>query len=152
MALFTALAIGAAVAGVAGTIYSYMGQRKAQKGAEKAERIRETEMQLQAARNRRQSIRQAIITRAQATSNATAQGAGDGSGLQGGLSQISNANAQNQRDISQGLSLGTQMFAANRMISSGQTMASIGQSIQQFGSYLGDNYSKFERVYNYQTG
>lgn len=156
MAVFSSiaatLAAVSAVTGVAGATVSYLGQRKAAAGEERAEAIRKRQMDLAAARDRRATIRQAVIARAQATSNAAAQGASDGSGLQGGLGQITNMQNQNIANINQGQALGTQMFGAQRQISSGQTMSSIGQSIQNFGSMIADNYSRFERVYNNAAG
>lgn len=152
MAALSTLIIGAtALAGLAGTAVSYVGAQKQQKGAERAERIREAQMKLQADRDRRASIRQAIVARAQATSNASSQGAVADSSLQGGLAQISGVNNRNQRDIRLGEDLGQQMFAANRTISSGQTLQSIGSSIQGFGSTIAQNYDLFKRTGTFAT-
>lgn len=152
MAALSSLILGAsALAGLAGTGVAAYGSYKANKGAERAEDIRNRQMKLQADRDRRASIRQAVIARSQATSNATAQGAGDATGLKGGLAQIGAVDARNQRDIGQGVALGDAMFGANRQISSGQTMQTIGQAIQGFGSTVSDNFDSLNRVWKFQT-
>ena len=147
MAVFSSIAATlSAVAGLAGTAVSAVGAIQQAKGAKRAEAIRKKQMDLEADRNRRASIRQAIIARATASSNANAQGAGEGSGLAGGLSGISNQNAQNQQGINQGQQLGTQMFGAQRQISSGQTLGSIGGAIQGFGDFFSSNFEQNKRV------
>jgi hypothetical protein len=147
MAVFSSIAATlSAVAGIAGTAVSAIGAYTQYQGAKKAEAIRQKQMDLQAQRDRRASIRQALIARATASSNATAQGAGEGSGLAGGLAGISAQNASNQQGINQSQELGTQMFAANRQISSGQTMQSFGGAIQNFGDWFSSNFEQNRRV------
>lgn len=136
-----------AAAGLAGTALSYMGQRKAAKGAERAEALRQRQMNLEAARSRRGTVRQAIIARAQALSRATSQGAEAGSGLAGGLAQISGQAASNVQGINQGQQIGAQMFAANRQISTGQTYQSIGGAFQGLGSFIAQNAEPINRVF-----
>lgn len=147
MAVFSALApVLSAVGGLVGTAVSFMGAQKQAEGAERAEAIRKRQMDLQAQRDRRASLRQSIIARAQASSNATAQGADQGSGLAGGLGAISSQNAQNTQGINQGQQLGSQMFQAQKTISKGQTMQSIGGAIQGFGDFFSSNFSQNQRV------
>lgn len=147
MAVFSSIAATlSAVAGIAGTAASFVGAMQQQKGAKKAEEIRKKQMDLQAQRDRRASLRQSIIARAQASSNATAQGADQGSGLAGGLSGISNQNAQNQLGINQGQELGTRMFGAQSQISKGQTLQSIGGAISGFGDFFSSSFEQGSRV------
>jgi hypothetical protein len=86
-----------------------------------------------------------LIARAQATSAAVAQGASEGSGLQGGLSQVTGQAASNIQGINQGQDLGNQMFAANSMISTGQTYQSIGGGISGLGQSITNNYDMLSR-------
>lgn len=152
MAALSSLILGAsALAGLAGTGVAAYGSYKANQGAERAEEVRNKQMKLQADRDRRASIRQAVIARSQATSNATSQGAGEATGLKGGLAQIGAVDARNQRDIGSGVQLGEAMFSANRQISSGQTMQTIGQAIQGFGSTIADQFDVQNRVWKFQT-
>lgn len=147
MAVFSSIAAAlTVVSGIVGIAVSAIGAYTQAKGAKKAEDIHKRQMDLQAERDRRGSLRQALIARATATSNATAQGADQGSGLAGGLGSISNQNAQNQQGINQGQQLGTQMFAANRQISRGQTMQSMGGAIQGFGDWFSSSFEQNNRV------
>lgn len=126
-------------AGIAGTALTYMGQKKAAAGAERAERLRERQMNLQAARDRRQTVRQAIIARSQALASATSQGAEGGSGIQGGMSQVTAQSASNIQGINQGQQIGSQMFAANRQISQGNSQSALGGAIQGIGTLFAQN-------------
>lgn len=151
MAIFSALAGAAgaisAVTGVVGTVVSYMGARKAAKASERAEKLRERQMNLQAARDRRQSVRQAVVARAQALSSATAQNAGEGSGLAGGFAQIQNQNASNVQGINQGQEISRGIFQANRDIAKGQRLQGLGGAISDLGSYFARGFEQNQRVY-----
>lgn len=136
-----------AVAGLVGTGISAYGAMQQAKGAKQAEALRMRQANLEAARTRRQTVRQAIIARSQALSAATAQGAEGGSGLQGGYGQIQGQAASNIQGVNQGQSIGYQMFQANSMISSGQTLASIGGAVQGFGNFLAQNQQPIGRVF-----
>lgn len=147
MAVFSSIAAAlTTIAGVAGTAVSAIGAYTQAKGAKKAEDIRQKQMDLQAQRDRRSSVRQALMARATASSNATAQGADQGSGLAGGLSSISGQNGRNIQGINQGQELGTQMFNAQRQISNGQTLGSIGGAIQGFGDFFSQGFEQNSRV------
>lgn len=147
MAVFSSIAAAlTAITGVVGTAVGAIGSLQQAKGMKRAEAVREKQMNLQAAREKRASIRESVIARAQATSNATAQGADQGSGLAGGLGQISSQNASNIQGISQGQELGREMFAANRQIARGQTMGSIGGAIQGLGSYIAGAFEQNNRL------
>ncbi len=147
MALFSSTAAAiAAITTAVGTGVATVGTIKQAEGAKKAESLRKRQMDLQVARERRQSIRQAIAARATALSNATAQGAGEGSGVQGGMAQVSNQLNQNIQGLNQSQDIGNKMFSANRTISQGQTMASIGGTIQGVGGWIADNYDVNKRV------
>ena len=143
----SALAGLSGLAGIVGTGVSAVGQFQQQAAMKKAEKIRSRQMSLEAMRAQRQTLREAQIARAAALSNATAQGAGGGSGIQGGMAQIAGQQNTNILGINQGLSLGQGMFAANRQLAAGQTMSSIGSGIQNFGSFLAQNQQTMNRLY-----
>lgn len=143
----SALAGLSGLAGIVGTGVSVVGQFQQQAAMKKAEQIRSRQMSLEAMRAQRQALREAQIARAAALSNATAQGAGGGSGIQGGMAQIAGQQNTNILGINQGLSLGQGMFAANRQLAAGQTMSSIGSGIQNFGSFLAQNQQTMNRLY-----
>jgi hypothetical protein len=135
------------IASLAGVGIQAYGSMQAAKGAEQAEALRQRQMNLQATREKRNTIRQSIVARAQALSAGTAQGGTGGSGLMGGLGQIAAQGASNLQGISQGQELGNQMFDANRQISRGQTMQSIGAGFQSLGSYLSQGFEQFSRAF-----
>lgn len=112
-----------------------------------------TQAQLSSRRNSLQEIRNAQQARSYATSSATSQGAQFGSGLQGGLGQISGQAGTNLLGLSQNLQLGAQSYALNQSIS-GQEMniakyqgqqsmwaglGSIGGGMSSFGKSLVDS-------------
>ncbi len=156
MAVFSSLAaiagaIGAA-AGIAGTVVNYMGAQKAAAGQERAEKLRETQTKLEEARQRRAVVRQAQVARATAGSNATSQGAQDGSGLAGGIGQIQGQAGSTTAAISENAGISSGMFQANRTISQGQTMSSIGQGISSLGGALVNSQEPIGRLGAYFSG
>ncbi len=134
-----------AAAGIAGTFLQYKGMKEAQAGQERAEALRLRQMNLESARERRTTMRQAIISRAQALSASTQQGA-VGSGPSAGLGNIASASGGNINAINQGEEIGTGMFQANRQIAAGQTTSSMGSAIQGFGSFLNSNFGGISRT------
>lgn len=134
-------------ASLIGTGIQAYGSMQAAKGAERAEALRQRQMNLQAEREKRNTIRQSMVARAQALAQGTAQGATGSSGLAGGLGQISAQGASNLQGIAQGQEIGNQMFDANRQISRGQTMQSIGGGFQQLGQYLSSGFEQFQRAW-----
>lgn len=148
---------GAAIAGAAGLaglglagygMYQQAkGARLQAQASQRAETLRLKQMNLQAARERRSSLRQAIVARAQALSAATSQGAGQGSGLQGGYGQIGGQLGNNMQGTSQGQQIGQGMFEANSMATRGQQYQSIGAGFSNFGNFLMGNYGTLRSAF-----
>lgn len=104
---------------------------------------RQQQMVLQSQRSQMQNIRNAQSARANAVSGAVSQGAQQGSGLQGGLGQISGEEGTNALANSQNLEIGQNIFGFNNQISqhriniaalqgqqaSGQGLASMGADV-----------------------
>lgn len=147
--LIGAAGVGLSAVGVGAQVY---GMVKAQQGERRAERIRAAQMNLESQRERRNIVRQANIARAAALTAAESQGAQAGSGLAGGLAQVSGQAGSSIQAVNQNQQLGTQMFGANRMISSGNTMASIGSGISSLGGSLVQNSDMLGRLGNYAFG
>ena len=141
------LALGAVGAGV-----QYAGQRRAQAGAERAERLRKAQADLETQRQRRNIVRQTVQARAAALSNAATQGAIDGSGLQGGYGQIQGQGGNAMVAVQQNQDIGAGMFAANRQISGGQSQASLGSGLSSLGGGLVSNSETIGRIGNYAFG
>ena len=144
-------AIGTA-ATVAGLGIQYEGQRKAEEGAKRAEQLREAQMNLEETRARRNIVRQALVARSEALTNATSQGAAQGSGLAGGFGQVQGetggaavANAQNAQ-------IGRDTFAVNRSIARGQSQANLGSGISSLGGALVKNQNEIGRLGAYIVG
>jgi hypothetical protein len=154
---------GAIAQGV-GSYFGYeasKGQAEAQKEAAAANaRIAEFEKQIEAQKfkamtldaNRRsmESIRAGMRARAMGLVAATSQGAGGGSGLQGGYGSISGQMGTSLVGIAQNLEIGRNIFGLNTSISGEKinianaqakmaeygSQAALGQGISSFGSSL----------------
>jgi len=124
--LAVALSVAGSLAGVAGSIMQY-------KGAKKAEKLRQRQMQLEANRARREQIRQAQVNRAKATAAAWNSGAEASSALVGGQSQASTTAARNAQAISQDESFGNRIFKANAQVAKGGMVSALGQGLSSLG-------------------
>lgn len=122
------------MASAVGAIIGAVGQMQQAKAAQKAEKARERMMNLDVQRKKREALRQAVMARSVALSNATAQGAQAGSGLQGGYGQIGGDAARNLNALEQDKQLGKQVFSANRAYAQGGMLAGIGNGISNAGS------------------
>lgn len=122
---------------VVGGVISALGAAKQAKASAKAEKLRERMMQLEAMRKRRELVREGVVARATATSNASAQGASEGSALQGGIAQITNQQNRNVQASFQDEKLGKGVFSANRAYAKAGGMIALGQGISSLGSAFG---------------
>ena len=129
--------------GVGVSAYSAVQSADASKDAEEA---RKQQMNLDAARRRRQAIREAQIARASAISNAAAQGASEGSAVQGGVAAISGNAAESIVNTNQNVQLGNQIYDANGRRASAESVGAIGSGMQQFGSMITQNADKIRKL------
>lgn len=131
---------------------------------------KKTAMELSARRDMLQQFRNAQRLRAQATAAAVNQGASQGTGLQGGLSQIMAQNEFNIAGINQNLEIGRNIFGLNDSISgkksqisslqgeiaSDQALASLGGSLVKMGPTIGglsqDAYAWGKRNIGFNPG
>ena len=127
-----------AAAAVIGTGVSFYGQMKQQEAQRKQERIRRRQMELEAARRRRQIIREAALKRAESAATGYAQGAGTSSAMAGAIGGISQQAGSNILATNQGQALGQQMFAANAQEASGGMISNIGQGLGSLGKGVAD--------------
>lgn len=120
-----------------GGIVSAIGSMKQAKASAKAEKLRQRQMNLEAMRKKREIVREGVRARAEALSNATAQGGAEGTGLQGGIAQIT---AQTNRNIlanEQDRIIGNKVFKANRQYARAGGLVALGQGISSLGSAFG---------------
>lgn len=152
--------IGGLIFGVIGTFMQMdaaenaaEAQRKALAAQQRAEAIREQAMEADAMRRRREAIRQGIVQRAQAQSNATNQGAESGSALGGALGQVSGIMGMGIGGIESARASGAALFQTNREVlqhrkeeaSAGEQMA-FAQGISSLGGAFGKAMGSLGRL------
>lgn len=148
MAIGLAAALGLGLSAV-GTAAGVAGQVMSMNAAKKAEKLRERQMDLDTARQKREIARQAIVARSTALSSATEQGAQMGSGLQGGQAQITGSANQGILAANQNQEIGAGIFAANRKAASGNMLSSFGNGLSGLGGMFLQNQELFGRVGTY---
>jgi len=155
ISLIGGLALGAAGTGVQayGAIQAHEAQEKSIAAQKRAEAARQTQMQLESARKRRELVRQGIIARSQATAQATAQGAQHGSALPGALGGISSTAGAGIQGVNQAESIGNTLFASNldqleasRQMAEGQTLGMLGGGLSSLGGQLTKNLGPIGRL------
>lgn len=142
----------------AGSIISYSSQQQMiaeQTAASKrAEASREQQMQLDAQRRRRQSIREGLIARAQNLTIATAQGS-RGSSVVSALGGAQGMAQENQQGITSAETIGGRIFSANRdyfdATQRGQAGIAFGQGISTLGGALVSNAGTISRLGTYYS-
>lgn len=122
----------------------------------RAENAREQQMQLEASRQRRSAIREAILARATSLSVGVAQGAQHGSGVAAGMGQAIAMGQEQQQQTTSAEILGGRVFAANRdffrATQRGQRGMALGQGIASLGGMMTSNAGTINRVGTYLTG
>lgn len=128
-----AIAVGTAVAG---GVMQYQGQKQMIQAQQKAERLRERQMNLQAMRERRDVIRNAILARSTALATTTAQGAAapGSSALGGAYGQIGGDQGRQTLAINQNQQIGQGIFKANRQYFAGTQLQGTGSMIASVGA------------------
>lgn len=153
MAAFSTIIAGVGIAAaVAGSAVSVNASNQATAASKRAEALRERQMQLEAARSRRQVVRNMLRARSAALVGATAQGASGGSGLAGGYGQIGQQSGENMTGINQGTEIGAGIFSANRDYANAQSLVSFGQGLSSLGGTLMNNSGTIGRVGSYMSG
>lgn len=103
-------------------------QQQVIRGEQAAEAERKKAMELDARRRQLETFRNVQRSRSLALTNATNQGAGEGSGLQGGYGQIAGEGGSGLLAINQGLEVGRNVFDINQQISQSKIgLAGAGQ-------------------------
>lgn len=139
------IGIGAALSAV-GTVVGVVGARKQAKASAQAEELRKRQMELEASRARRETIRKMVAARSVALNNATSQGAQGGSGLQGGFAQITSQASSQQLALNQNTEVGRGIFDANARADRAGGMVATGQGMQSLGGMFLDNANIFGRI------
>lgn len=133
-------AIGA-IGGIIGSVLQY-------KASVKAEKARQRQMELEAARQKREILRQSQVARAQAISAAYNQGAEGASALQGGIYSVVASAGRNTVAVEQDKELSNRIFSANRQAALGGLIAGLGSGLSSLGGAISSNSGTITRFGN----
>lgn len=129
--------------GVGVSVYGQIQGAKAQKDAEKQ---RQKQLNLDAARQRRTAVRNAIWAKSQALSTATSQGANFGSGVPGAYGQIEGRTGNELEASGQNQEIGNNIFAANRRAYNASIISDFGSGLTSLGGLFMQDAGTFKRV------
>lgn len=146
MLIMGILAAAGVAASVVGTAMQIRGNRIQTQGLQDAELNRRRQQALESARMRRQVVRESLKARALAQSTAFGQGAGRGSGAQGGYAQIAGQANRGILGINQNDQIGSNIFAANATAGRGASMANTGAGLSSLGGTIINNLPTFGRI------
>lgn len=147
--------------GLIGSEQTAAAQSKMADAQQQIAQQQQSQLDLDAARQRRDIARQSIVARATAVNNATSQGAGYGasSGLAGGVAQISQEGGAGLLASNQNYQIGTNIYGLQGQIAgyqsdayAGQGLSALGSGVAGFGSSIASNAGMFARVGSYMTG
>lgn len=144
--LTSLIALGGIGAQVAGASQQADAAKKAAEESRKAEAIKQRQMELESQRRKRELIRQSLIARSQAVSQATGQGAQFGSSLPGALGAISSQADYNVQGANQSEALGHQLFQTNARIADAQGEMATGAGLSSLGGSLVKNLGAIGRL------
>lgn len=137
--LAAGLSVIGTIGGIVGTVVQYSASKK-------AEEARKKQMELEAARARREQVRRSQVASASAKAAAYNQGAGTTSALAGGVSQIQQEAGRNVQATSQDETLGGRIFAANAQAAFGGLISSLGQGVSNLGTSVSNASGTLTRL------
>jgi hypothetical protein len=139
------MAVGAifSLVGIGMQVYGQIAQANALK---RQTALQEKQMNLEADRQRRDIIRNAIMARAIAQTNAANQGALFGSGLQGGYGQIAGRSGNQIVATNQNQEIGQGIFKAQRQYYNASIISSFGSGLSSLGNMFMQNAGTINRV------
>lgn len=172
---FVTAAIGIGLAAsAAGSYMSYKGAQSTAKASRQAaeeqasasrqaEAARRQQMNLDALRKRRQSVREANVMRSQAMVAGVNQGAGGSSSLAGGIAQVTGDQMANESSIAQAQDIGGRIFDANSAYSEAgfrydiarakaSTTGAWGSMLTSLGGMAVQNSGTIGRIGNFAFG
>ena len=128
--------IGASV-GLAGTVTSFIGQKKAAKAAKRAERARQRQRDVAAQRARLQQVREARIKRAAVEQSASDQGVAGSSSAITGATGIQSQLIANLNFIEQDIGAAREISRQGTKGIKAQQLAGIGGAVEELGGTIG---------------
>lgn len=132
-----------------GMLQQMSAQEKAQKTQEAAEQSRQNQMNFEAQRMIRSQVRQGVMARSVALTNATGQGAAQGSGLQGGYGQISGSVGNNITGTTAAQGAANAQFGFNQRLAGYNADEAMGKGLSSLGGALVQNQDAIGRFGTY---
>lgn len=162
---FSLLGLVGAGLSFGGSLGSFFGSNEAKKERERQAMLerqiqqkRKEAMELNARRMQTENLRNTQLQRSMAMTSATAQGAQFGTGLAGGLAQVSGQGNWNAQGIAQNLEIGRDIFGLNEQISDSKmseygAMSNVAmyQGLSSFGGSLFNASGKLGNIFGGQT-
>jgi hypothetical protein len=161
-AITTLVAVAGLAAAGAGAAINYTAskqnaaaQSQALQAQQQSEALRQQQMNLDAARRRREVIRASVAARSASLSQTVAQGAGGvgGSSLPGAQASITGREGVNELGINQNQSIGNSIFSAHQQqlqayqsAASAQSFGAIGAGLSSLGGALMTNAGTIGKV------
>lgn len=140
------IAVVGVITSAAGTVAQIAGQSEAASASRRAEELRRKQMDLQATRERRNALREAIARQAEIESAGVAANASYGSSVAGAVGGVSGALASRQQGINVGQEIGAGIFDANAQAASGQSMSMFGSGLSSLGGTIINNAATIKRI------
>lgn len=129
--------------------------REQEEASRRTENAREQQMQLDAQRRRRQSIREGILARSQAMAVGVGQNVLHSTGVMGAMGQASAQSAENVQTVNQSEALGSRIFEGNRAYAAagarGQSMSAFGSGLASLGGAIVNNAGTINRLGTYYS-
>lgn len=141
-------AVGLGLSAV-GTFTQMQAAKKQEAASRRAEALREKQMQLETARQRRGVIRQALRARSAGLIAGSEQGASAGSGVAGALGGVTSQATSNLQGLNQSMELGQGMFKANADMAGAASMASFGAGLGSLGGAIFSNSQTLGNIGTY---
>jgi len=145
MGLEIAAAVGL-ISAVGGTGYSAYKGNMAAKQSQKAEALRQQQMNLDSQMKQREIFRKTQLAQATARQRATQSGSQFGSGLQGGLAEIAQRGGEDTNYNFQSTNIGNSIFAANAAQTGFKSQAETGQGFASLGLNLLQSLPTLNRI------
>lgn len=141
-------AVGLGLSAV-GTFTQMNAAKKQAAASQRAEALREKQMNLENQRQRRGVIRQALRARSAGLIVGSEQGASAGSGVAGALAGVTAGAASNMQGLQQSYELGQGMFQANSQIAQAGAQASFGAGLSSLGGAIFSNSQTLGNIGTY---
>ena len=142
--LLTFLSLGATVFG---TVKSQAAARKQQQAEERSLKAQRQQQQVRQDIERRRLVREARQQRAEAQQAAVTQGAGTGSGIQGGLSSVQSQLASNLSFLDTQSGLSNQITEANIAFGRAGVERETARAITGFGTNIFQASGGFKNIF-----